>query len=135
MDALNYVLLLKYYLSGPSFTFDCKRRMSLSFGVTLFARNSCNLSILSYPQWARKLKKVQAKKNLVKSNKSIWRKILLPKFHFLQFQNWPKINFWTRKKFKTAKNAISRKKFFWFIWFHEFFCLDFFKFSGPLWID
>ena len=23
-------------------------------------------------------------------------------------------------------------KIFWFIWFHEFFCLDFFKFSGPL---
>ena len=22
--------------------------------------------------------------------------------------------------------------FFWFIWFHEFFCLDFFKFSAPL---
>ena len=28
----------------------------------------------------------------------------------LQFQKWPKINFWTRKKFKPAKNAISRKK-------------------------
>ena len=24
------------------------------------------------------------------------------------------------------------EKSFWFIWFHEFFCLDFFKFSGPL---
>ena len=24
------------------------------------------------------------------------------------------------------------KKIFGFIWFHEFFCLDFFKFSGPL---
>ena len=35
-------------------------------------------------------------------------------------------NFWTIKKFKTAKNAISQKKF-WFIWFHEFFCLDFFE--------
>ena len=25
------------------------------------------------------------------------------------------------------------KKNFWFIWFQEFFCLGFFKFSGPLW--
>ena len=45
----------------------------------------------------------------------------------MQFQNW---NFWTGKKFKTAKNAISRRKKI-FIWFHEFFCLDFFKFSDP----
>ena len=29
----------------------------------------------------------------------------------MQFQKWPKINFWTGKKFKTAKNAISRKNF------------------------
>ena len=54
------------------------------------------------------LKKSRPKK-LVKSNKSISRKIFLTKFHFLQFQKWPKINFWTGKKFKTAKNAISRK--------------------------
>ena len=38
------------------------------------------------------LKKVQAKK-LVKSNKSISRIIFWTKFHFLQFQKWPKINF------------------------------------------
>ena len=37
-------------------------------------------------------------------------KIFLAKFHFLQFQKWLKINFWTGKKFKTAKNVISRKK-------------------------
>ena len=56
----------------------------------------------------------------------------MTKFHFLQFQKRPKITFWTGKKFKTAKNAISRKKIR-FIRFYEFFCLDFFKFSGPLW--
>ena len=39
--------------------------------------------------------------------------------HFLQFQKWPKINFPTGKKYKTAKNAISRKKFL-FIWFDDF---------------
>ena len=83
--------------------------------------------------WARKSKKYRPKK-LVKSNKSISRNFFLTKFHFLPFQNWPKINFWTGKKFQTAKNAISRKKFFfWFIWFHEVFCLDFFKFSASLW--
>ena len=57
-------------------------------------------------------------------------------FHEILF--WPKsiflpiskINFWTGKKFKNARSAISRKKI---IWFHEFICLDFFKFSGPLW--
>ena len=40
------------------------------------------------------------------------KKIFLTKFHFSQFRKWPKINFPTRKKFKTAKNAISRKIFF-----------------------
>ena len=37
--------------------------------------------------------------------------MFLTKVHFLQFQKWPKIIFWTRKKFKTAWNAISRKTF------------------------
>ena len=46
-------------------------------------------------------------KKLMKSNKLISR-IFFAKFHFLQ--NWPKINFWTGKKFKIAKNAISQKK-------------------------
>ena len=36
----------------------------------------------------------------------------MTKFHFLQFQKWPKINFWTENKFNIAKNAISHKKFF-----------------------
>ena len=40
-----------------------------------------------------------------------------------QFLNW--------EKFKTAKNAISRRNN-WFIWFHEVFGLDFFRFSDPL---
>ena len=36
------------------------------------------------------------------------RNFYLAKFHFLPFQNVPKIIFWNWKKFKTAKNAISR---------------------------
>ena len=76
--------------------------------------------------FAQKIKKSPGQKNS-------WN-FTLTKIHFLPFQTWPKINFWTGKKFKTAKNAISRKKKFWFsIWFHEFFGLDFFKFSGLLW--
>ena len=47
---------------------------------------------------------------LVKSNKSIsHKKFFLAKFHFLQFQ---KSIFELGEKFKTAKNAISRKNFF-----------------------
>ena len=65
---------------------------------------------LIVPQWVRKFKKIQAKK-LVKSNKSISRNFILTKFHFLQFQKWPKINFWSGGKFKTAKTAISRNTF------------------------
>ena len=49
---------------------------------------------------------------------------------FFLFQKWSKINFWTGKKFKTAKNAISRKKMISRVFF-----LDFFKFSGSLCTD
>ena len=56
------------------------------------------------------LKEVQAKKKLVKSNKPISRNFFLTKIHFLQCQKWPKINLWTGKMFKTARNAISWKK-------------------------
>ena len=70
----------------------------------------------------------------MKSNKLISGIIFLTKFHFLQFQKGPKINFWTGKKVKTAKKGNFIIKFFWFIWFHEFFCLDFFKYSGPMWL-
>ena len=51
-------------------------------------------------------------KKLVKSNKSISRNFVFDQIHFLQFQKWPKTNFWTGKKFKIAKNVISRKFFF-----------------------
>ena len=56
--------------------------------------------------------------------KNSWNEIIkfheffLTKFHFLQFQKWPKFNFWTGKKFNTAKKAISR--FFIFLFFFYF---------------
>ena len=56
----------------------------------------------------------------------------LTKFHFLQCQKWPKINFWTGKKFETAKNAISWKKIDLFD-FTSIMPGLFFRFCGPLW--
>ena len=64
------------------------------------------------------LKKSRPKK-LVKSNKTF-----LTKFHFLLFQKWPIIHFWTGKKFKKLIYIYSFD-------FTCFFGLDFFKFSGP----
>ena len=91
------------------FTLDVGRGRGGFFGI----RNTRSPS-----QWARKIKKSMQKKKLVKSNKSILRKFFLAKFYFLPFQKWLKINFWAGKKFKTAKNAISRKKF----WPNSIFC-------------
>ena len=58
---------------------------------------------------------------LKKSRSKFHEKLFLTKFHFLQSQKWPKINFWTLKKFKTAKNAISHKIFFDLFDFTSFF--------------
>ena len=52
-------------------------------------RGDDDSGIISY--LARKLKKVQAKKT--REIKSISQKNFLTKFHFLQFQKWPKIKF------------------------------------------
>ena len=72
-------------------------------------------------QRARKLKKIQAKNSWNQINQ-FHEKKFFDQIPFLQFKKWPKINFSTGKKFKTAKNAISRN---WFISFHEFFCCIF----------
>ena len=55
----------------------------------------------------QKIWKSPGQKKLVKSNKSISRKIFLSNFIFC-----------TGKKFKSVKNAVSQKIFFDFIWFH-----------------
>ena len=79
--------------------------------------------ILSYnTQWARKFKKVQAKKTLVKSNKSISRKkFFWPNSIFCYFKNGQKSIFELGKSLNLPKMQ-----------FHEFFPLDFLKFSGRL---
>ena len=48
----------------------------------------------------------------------------------MQFQKWPKINFWTWKKFKTARNSISRKKL---IFIHYVLHFLFFFYSRDKW--
>ena len=60
----------------------------------------------------RKFNKVQAKKKLMKSNKSISRTFFCQISFFLQFQKWPKINFWTGKKFKNCQKWNFMKIFF-----------------------
>ena len=60
-------------------------------------------------QWARKFKKVQAKK-LVKSNKSISRMIFFTKFHFFAISKNGQKSIFELGKVKTAKHAISREK-------------------------
>ena len=43
-----------------------------------------------------------------------------------QFLKWQKINL--------KLPEMQFHKFFGNIWFHEFYCLDFYKFSGPLYL-
>ena len=61
--------------------------------------------------------------------KSISRINFLTKFHFLQFQKLTKNAF---LNWENGQKCNFTKKIFWSIRFHEFFCLDFFKFSGLL---
>ena len=108
--------------------------------LTQIEQGSSNLGTIGQKIW-----KSPGQKKLVKSNKSISR-IFFTKFHFLLFLKWPKINFWARKKFKTeyfpwklkfylifTENIQHKNSWKWFIWVHEFFCLDILKFSGLLW--
>ena len=48
----------------------------------------------------------------------------------LQFQKWPIINFWTGKKFTTAKNEISWKNFLILFDFTSFFAWTFLNFQA-----
>ena len=53
----------------------------------------------------------------------------MSQFHFLQFQKWPKINFLTGEN--CQKCNFTKKNFISYL-ISRVFCLDFFKFSGPL---
>ena len=77
-------------------------------------------TLLLLHSWPENLKKSK-QKNLMKPNKSI--------SIFCNFKNGQKSICELGKKFKTAGNA---KKNFDLFDFTSFFCLDFFKFSGPL---
>ena len=75
--------------------------------------------------WPENLKKSRSKK-LVNRNKSISR-FFLAKFHFLQFQKWTKMNFWTGKKFKTLPEMKFQEKKFDLFDFTSFFAWTFLK--------
>ena len=92
------------------------------FSINPISRSDCRTVLL---QWARKIKKVQAKK-------PSWNQIN-------QFFSWncifgsftsSKIDFWPFLKLQ--KMEFGQENYSWFIWFHEFFfAWTFFKFSGP----
>ena len=78
----------------------------------------------------QKILKSPGQKKLMKSNKSVSWKFFLTNFHFLHFQKWPKINFWTTKN---ARNAFSRKKIFDVVVdFTSFFLHGFLKIFWPV---
>ena len=82
----------------------------------------------STSQWARKFKKVQAKKNSWNQiNQFHEKKFFWPNSIFCHFKKWPKINFWTGKKFRSAKNAIFKKNFDLFDFTSFFFAWTFFQ--------
>ena len=91
-----------------------------TFGTSILEHNYRRLDSHSGPE---NLKKVQAKK-LVKSNISISQINFLAKFHFFAISKMAKNQF-----LKWGKNlkVPKMREFF-------FFCLDFLKFSGPLWL-
>ena len=54
-----------------------------------------------------------------------------PNSIFCNFKNDQKSIFEVGKSLKLPEMEFHEKNF-WFIWFHYFFCLDVFKYSGPL---
>ena len=66
--------------------------------ICIFARSSRARTA----QRATKFKKSQGTKSWNQINQ--FHAIFLTKFHFLQLQKWPKINFWIRKKFLNYQN-------------------------------
>ena len=55
---------------------------------------------------------------------------------FGSFKLFPssKIAFWPFLKLQKIEFGEQKISWNWFIWFHKFFSLDFFKFSDPLWV-
>ena len=57
-----------------------------------------------------------------------------PNTIFCDFKNGQKSIFELGKSLKLPERQFHEKNFFLFIWFHEFFWLEFFKFSCPMWV-
>ena len=83
---------------------------------------------LEYTVGFRKFIKVQAKKNSCNQLNFLFDQIPI----FCNFKNGQKSIFELGKSLKLSKIQFHENNL-WFICFHEFFCLDFFKFSGLLW--
>ena len=80
-------------------------------------------------QWARKFLKVQAKPREIELKKKSREIAILAVLNFFPLQKLIFGHFWNSKKLILVKKKNSWN---WFTWFHEFFGLDFLKFSGPL---
>ena len=84
-------LMPKDYNPGFAFVVVQKRINTRIVAVNMRGNRVCKICFLLHIE-PENFKKSSPKK-LVKSNKSILRKTFLTKFHFLQYQKWPKINF------------------------------------------
>jgi len=87
-----------------------KRKMSKMNNSSIKKKIQKNLNWRSPQKWILR----NINKKLVKSGRSISRKkndFDKNPYLILLFQKWPKINFWTGKKFKTVEYAISWKIF------------------------
>ena len=84
-------LMPKDYNPGFAFVVVQKRINTRIVAVNMRGNRVCKICFLLHIE-PENFKKSSPKK-LVKSKNSISRKNFLTKFHFLQFQKWPKINF------------------------------------------
>ena len=123
------------FLNGPELCFMIRKLFSscrTSKNITLNEQYNVDgmvcliLNFQKSQREAREFKKVQAKK-LVKFFFS-WNCI------FGSFKLFPssKIDFWPFLKLQNMEFGLNKISWNWFIRFHEFFGLDFFKYSGPL---
>ena len=67
-----------------------------------------NKNLKNTQWWAVKFKKVQTKKNSWNEINQ-FHELFMTKCHFLPFQKWPKINFWTGKSLKLPKMQFHKK--------------------------
>ena len=128
----NYLLELRIL-----FDFVIEKFLFVSktlFGINFYDNFERDISrmVLKNHSGPENLKKSRPKK-LVKSNKSTSQMFFWTNSIFCNFKNGQKSIFELGKSLKLPKMQFHiKKKRRRFIWFHEFFCLDSFKFSDFL---